>query len=83
MQEIQMINKSSKPIRMSINGENYIYLAGLKDKQTDQKPYQKKMGLIMYAAINIRLDIIFTVKKLSQYIIDPARHHKQTIKYLI
>ena len=39
--------------------------------------------MIIYAAINIRLDIIFTIRKLSQYMIDPARHYKQMMKYLI
>ena len=37
----------------------------------------------MYAVINIKLDIVFAVGKLSQYIINPARHHEQIIKYLI
>ena len=37
----------------------------------------------MYAAINTRPDIAFAVGKLSQYVVDPARHHEQAMKYLM
>ena len=78
-----MINKNSKSIKMLINGKNYIYSAGSKNEQTDWKLYQKKMGLIMYIVINIRLDIIFVVGKLSQYMVNLTRYYKQVMKYLM
>ena len=65
LQEAQMISESSKPTKMPMNSENYIHLVGSEDEQTDQKLYQKKVGLVIYAAINIRPDIIFAVGKLS------------------
>ena len=83
LQEVQMINKSSKFIKMLMNGESCIYLIGPEDKQIDRKSYQKKIKLIMYTAINIRLDIVFIIGKLSQYVVDLARHHEQAIKYLM
>ena len=83
LQETQMISESSKPTRMPINNKSCIHPADPEDKQTDQKPYQKKMRLVMYTAINTRPNIAFTIGKLSQYVVDPARHHKQTIKYLM
>ena len=78
-----MISKNSKFTRMSMNDKNYIHLIGPEDEQTDWKLYQKKIGLVIYAAINIKSDIIFIIGKLSQYIINPIRHHEQAIKYLI
>ena len=65
LQEAQMISKSSKSIKMPMNSENCIHLVGPEDERTDQKLYQKKVGLVIYAAINIRPDIIFAVGKLS------------------
>ena len=78
-----MISKNSKPIRISINSKKYIYLISPKDEQTDRKLYQKKIKSVIYTAINIRPDITFTIRKLSQYVVDPVRYHEQTIKYLI
>ena len=60
-----MINKNFKLIKMPINNKSYIHLIDPEDEQTDQKLYQKKMKLVIYAAINIKLDIIFVIKKLS------------------
>ena len=78
-----MISKNSKPIKILINSKNCIHPADPKDEQTDQKLYQKKVRLVMYTIINTRLDIVFTIRKLSQYIVDPARYYKQVIKYLM
>ena len=83
LQETQMINESSKPIRIPMNGESCICLAGPEDERTDWKPYQKKIRSVMYTAINMRPNITFAVGKLSQYVVDLARHHEQTIKYLM
>ena len=83
LQEAQIINKNSKSTKMPMNDESCIRPINPKNKQTDRKPYQKKVGLVMYAAINMRPDIAFAVEKLSQYMVDPARHHEQAMKYLM
>ena len=83
LQEVQMISKSSKPTRMPMNSESCIRPAGPEDEWTDRKSYQKKVGSVMYAAINMRPDIVFAVGKLSQYVVDPARHYEQVMKYLM
>ena len=68
---------------MPMNGESCIRPAGPEDEWTDRKPYQKKVGSVMYTAINTRPDIAFAVGKLSQYVVDPARHYEQAMKYLM
>ena len=37
----------------------------------------------MYTAIHICSDISFTLKQLSQYLSDPAEHHRQALKGLL
>ncbi len=37
----------------------------------------------MYVAIYIRLNIVFAIERLSQYLIDLAKHHDQALKTLL
>ena len=60
-----MISESFKSIRIPINNKNCIHPAGPEDEWIDWKSYQKKVGLVMYAVINMRLDIVFAIGKLS------------------
>ena len=65
LQKTQMISESFKSIKIPINNKNCIHPADPEDEQINRKLYQKKIRLVMYAVINIRLDIIFIIKKLS------------------
>ena len=68
---------------MPINSKSCIRPVGPEDERTDRKSYQKKVGSVIYTTINTRPNIVFAVGKLSQYVVDPARHHEQTMKYLM
>ena len=83
LQDAQMLQETSRPTRIPMNGDSCIRPAGPEDDRVDRALYQKNVGSVMYAAINTRPDISFAVGKLSQYVTDPAKHHEQAMKYLL
>ena len=46
-------------------------------------PYAKAIGSLMYAAIQTRLDISFTVQHLSQYTTNPTQDHWTAVKHVL
>ena len=71
------------PTALPICGYQALRPSGPEDKRIDPKAYQYKVGKLMYAAIHTRLDICFALGRLSQYLSNPAEHHKSALKTLL
>lgn len=60
--------------------------SGPQFKISENIPYQRAIGSLMYAATSTRPDIAFTVSILSQFMRDPAQEHweaaKRAIRYI-
>ena len=69
--------------KLPINGYDALRPAGPDDERIDPKDYQHKVGKLMWAAIQTRPDISFSIGRLSQYLSDPAIHHGQALKTLL
>lgn len=69
----------------SIPMANYNALrpASKDDRRVDITEYQSAVGSLMYAMVHTRPDISFALGKLSQYMTDPAEHHRQALKTLL
>lgn len=70
-----LVNKSNST-RLSINEYNSLRFVESKNKRINQKDYQYTIESIIYAIIYIRLNIVFVVERLSQYLVDLAKHYK-------
>jgi hypothetical protein len=46
-------------------------------------PYCKAVGLLMYAAVGIHSDIVFTITTLSQYLMGAGHAHWEQVKYVV
>ena len=53
------------------------------DECINSKNYQHKIDKFMYAAIHIRSDIVFTIKRFNQYFSDSTIYHKQALMILL
>jgi hypothetical protein len=53
------------------------------DTRIDITEYQQGIGSLMFAIVLTRPDIAFTLRKLSQYISDPAEHYSHALKNLL
>ena len=69
--------------RNSPQGQSALRPAGPEDTYVNPKEYQHVIGKLTYAIIHTRPDIAFPMGRLSQYLSDPAEHHRQALKELL
>jgi len=72
-----------KTTDLSMNEYDALRSAELEDVRIDQHEYQQVIESLMYAAIHTRLDIVFALNQLSQYLSNFAKHHEHVLKKLI
>ncbi len=72
-----------KTTDFSMNEYDALCSAELEDVRIDQHEYQQVIESLMYAAIHIRLNIIFALNQLSQYFSNSAKHHEHILKKLM
>ena len=72
-----------KPTELPINSYSSLRPAGPDNERIDPEWYQKGIGSLIYACILTRPDIAFALGRLSQYLSDPAKHHRQALKNLL
>jgi hypothetical protein len=53
------------------------------DTRIDTTEYQQGIGSLMFAIVLTRPDIAFTLRKLGQYMSDPAEHYSHALKNLL
>jgi hypothetical protein len=83
MSELYMEKDSYKPVKSLINRYDALTRSSEDKERTDTQRYQRYIGSIIYAIINIRPDTAFTTAKLAQFISDPATRHKAAAKHLL
>ena len=83
LERIDMEYNKYKPTELPINGYSSLRPAGPDNKRIDPEWYQKGIGSLIYACILTRPDIAFALGRLSQYLSDPAKHHRQALKNLL
>ena len=83
LDRLHMLVGKHSLVKLSMNDYDSLRLAKSNDERIDQRNYQHAIGNIMYAAIHTRLDIAFAIERLSQYLVDLAKHHDQTLKALL
>jgi hypothetical protein len=83
MSELRMEKDSHKPVKSPINKYDALTRSSKDKERTDTRRYQRYIGSIIYAIINIRLDTAFTTAKLAQFISDPVTRHKAAAKHLL
>ena len=50
--------------------------------QENHKLYQKIIKKLMFAAVTVQIDIVFTVNRLSQYLSESCKIHLQAAKHV-
>jgi hypothetical protein len=83
MLELRIEEDFYKPVKSPINEYDTLTRSSKDKERTDTRRYQKYIGSIIYAIINIRLDTAFITIKLAQFISDPATRHKAAAKHLL
>jgi hypothetical protein len=81
--ELRIKKNSYKPIKSSINGYDALTRSSEDKERTDTRRYQRYIGSIIYAIINIRPDTAFITAKLAQFISDPATRYEAAAKHLL
>jgi hypothetical protein len=81
--ELRMEEDSYKPVKSPINKYDALTRSSENEERTDTRRYQKYIGSIIYAMINIRPDTAFITAKLAQFISDPVTRHKAAAKHLL
>ncbi len=72
-----------KTTDLSMNEYDAFRSAEFEDVRINQHEYQQVIESLMYAAIYTRLNIIFVLNQLSQYLNDFAEHHEHILKKLM
>jgi len=83
LERLNMKQDKHKATDFSMNEYDALRSAELEDVRIDQHEYQQVIESLMYAAIHTRLDIIFALNRLSQYLSDSAEHHEHVLKKLM
>ncbi len=83
LERLNMRQDKHKTTDLSMNEYDAFRSAELKDVRINQHEYQQVIESLMYAAIRTRLNIIFALNQLSQYLNDFAKHHEHTLKKLM
>jgi hypothetical protein len=66
-----------------IIGYNNLRLSQLTNKRIDSTKYRHLVRSIMYSIVYTRPNIAFLVRRLGQYIADPAEYYSHAIKGLL
>ena len=66
-----------------MNEYDFLRSAESNDEHINLKNYQHKIDKFMYAAIHIRLNIIFAIERFNQYFKDSTIHHEQMLMILL
>ena len=76
---------ANKHIRTTFFMNEYDFLRSTEsdDECINSKNYQHKIDKLMYAAIYIRSNIVFAIKRFNQYFNDSTIHHEQTLMILL
>ena len=83
LERMDMEYDKHKPTELPINSYSSLRPAGPDNERIDPKWYQKGIGSLIYACILTRPDIAFALGRLSQYLSDPAKYHRQALKNLL
>ena len=83
LERIDIEYNKYKPTELLINSYSSLRPAGPNNKRIDPEWYQKGIRSLIYACILTRPDIAFTLGRLSQYLSDPAKYHRQALKNLL
>ena len=75
MSELKMKYNLYNFMKLSINEYNTLISSMNNDERINIKIYQQFIESIMYAMINTKSNIIFSMNKLTQYISDSAIYH--------
>jgi hypothetical protein len=78
-----MKKDSYKPVKSPINKYDALTRSSEDKERTDTQRYQRYIGSIIYAIINIRLDTAFITAKLAQFMSDPATRYETAAKHLL
>ena len=82
----QIEQDKAKKTNILINSYNLLRLAKLSNTRTNQQAYQTLVRKLLYLLILTRLDISFALRRLSQYLLDPAEFYiialRKVLKYL-
>jgi hypothetical protein len=55
------------------------HLKKLTSPEVDPKPYQWMLGVLMYAMLRTRPDLVFTMAVLRQHTANPSPHHQHAL----
>ncbi len=83
LKRLNMKQDKHKTTDLSMNEYDAFRSAEFEDVRIDQHEYQQVIESLMYAAIHTRLDIIFALNRLSQYLSNSAEHHEHVLKKLM
>jgi len=83
LKRLNMKQDKHKATDLSMNEYDALRSAEFEHVRIDQHKYQQVIESLMYAAIHTRLDIIFALNQLSQYLSDSAEHHEHVLKKLM
>ncbi len=83
LERLNMKQDKHKTTDLSMNEYDALHSAELEDVRINQHEYQQVIESLMYAAIHTRLDIIFALNRLSQYLSNSAKHHEHILKKLM
>jgi len=83
LERLNMKQDKHKTTDLSMNEYDAFRSAEFEDVRIDQHEYQQVIESLMYAAIHTRLDIIFVLNQLNQYLSNSAKHHEHVLKKLM
>ena len=83
--KLGFLKATSKPVYVPINKDADLSLSKLDDIRTNLTEYRERIGSIMYLIVYTRLDITYTLGRLSQHIQDLYERHVtgQTLSYKV
>ena len=83
LERMDIEHNKHKLTELLINSYSSLRPAGPNNKRIDPEWYQKGIRSLIYACILTRPDIAFILRRLSQYLSDPAKHYRQALKNLL
>ena len=71
--------KETHPVATFIDDYSALIFSDADESRIDQRKYQKRIGSIMYAMIEIRPDLAFAIGKLNQYCQNFSIRHRTAL----
>ena len=71
--------RDAHSVATPIDDYSALIFSGADESRTDQRKYQKRIGSIMYAMIEIKFDLAFAVGKLNQYCQNLSIKHRTAL----